>query len=59
MVLAGETLRSMGVRFLGDPGPRGDPRVVGAPPGIAEVQARTRRGRKTRKIDNFHLPRIW
>ncbi len=59
LVLAGETLRSMGVRFLGDPGPRGDPRVVGVPPGIAEMRARAREGWKTQKTDNVHLPRIW
>jgi hypothetical protein len=53
LVLAGETDRSMWVRFLGDPGPRGDPRVVGVPPGIAEVQARARRGGKREKPTMF------
>jgi hypothetical protein len=56
LVLAGETVRSMEVRFLGDLRPRGGPGLGASPPGIAAVSARPR---KREKIAGTHLPSIW
>jgi hypothetical protein len=54
--LGGDPRLVLAVALLGRPRAL---RVVGVPPGIAEMRACAREGRKTQKIDNVHLPRIW
>jgi hypothetical protein len=51
LVLEGDADRSMGVRFLGDLGPRGAPGVGGSSPGIAAMLVERREARKLTKTD--------